>query len=131
MKKVLSIMLVSTMLFASTVSVHASEKSAVCNIGGCKLGECFMDTDCDGICGDHEFVDENMDGICDNHCYLDEDEDGICDHFIDEDEDGICDHCHDHGKVVLSDSKQSSGTTYHHGRHHSGRKGGRHHGRHC
>lgn len=135
MKKILAMILICTMLFAFTTCAYASEKSAVCQIGGCKLGECFMDTDCDGICGDHDFVDEDKDGICDNHCYLDEDEDGICDHFLDEDGDGICDHCHDHGKAVLSDSKQNSGTSYHHGghhgRHHSGRKGGRHHGRHC
>lgn len=139
MKKVLTAGLVCTMLFASTMSVNATETPATCRIGGCSLGECFMDTDCDGICGDRNFVDENNDGICDNHCYLDENEDGICDHYVDEDADSICDHCHDHGKPVQSGSSvkksQNSGTANHHsghhGKHHSSKKNSRHHKGHC
>lgn len=139
MRKVMTAALVCMMLFAQATSVHAAEISETCYVGGCKLGECFMDTDCDGICGDHYFVDENKDGICDNHCYLDENEDGICDHFVDENADGVCDHCHDHGKPVQSDSgvgkaQNSDITDYrrgHHGRHHSSRRSGRHHSGHC
>ena len=139
MKKILTATLVCSMLFASTMSVDAAGTPETCHIGGCNLGECFMDTDCDGICGDHDFVDEDNDGICDNHCYLDENADGICDHYVDEDADGICDHCHDHGKPIQSDSSvkkaQNSGTTAHHngrhGKHHSSKKSSRHHKGHC
>lgn len=139
MKKMLAMGIVCAVILAPAVSANAAEVPATCHIGGCNLGDCFKDTDCDGICGDHYFVDEDGDGICDNHCYLDEDADGICDHFIDADEDGICDHCHDHGKPVQSStsvgnttSTTNSTTTYysgHHGGCHSRRSG--HHRGHC
>ncbi len=134
MKKILAAGLVCAMALTVTVHVKAEEIPATCHISGCPLGECFMDTDCDGICGNHYFVDTDGNGICDYHCYLDVNADGICDYFIDADEDGICDHCHDHGKPVQpSPSIQpapDNDTTYyyggHHGRHH-GYRGGRHH----
>ena len=134
MKKMLAIGLVCAMVLAPTASVNAGE---LCHAGGCNLGDCFKDIDCDGICGDHYFVDEDGDGICDNHCYLDADLDGICDHFIDADEDGICDHCHDHGKPVQTTTTTSGNTTNnnttsyysgYHGSCHSRSNG--HHGRH-
>ena len=100
MKKLLAMGLVCTVVFAPALSVHAAEEVETCHIGGCNLGECFMDTDGDGICGNHYFVDEDGDGICDFHCYADTNTDGICDFFVDADEDGVCDHCHDQGKPV-------------------------------
>lgn len=100
MKKLLAMGLACAVMLAPAFSVNAAEEVETCHIGGCKLGECFMDTDGDGICGNHYFVDEDGDGVCDFHCYSDVNEDGICDYFVDADEDGICDHCHDHGKPV-------------------------------
>ncbi len=139
MKKMLAVGLVCMMALAPAASVNAAELPATCHIGGCNLGDCFRDADCDGICGDHYFVDENGDGICDNHCYLDADYDGICDYFVDADEDGICDHCHDHGRPVQSgssigssNSTTTSTTTYYGGYSGGchGRRGGHHRG-HC
>lgn len=127
MKKLLGVGLSCFVVLVSGITVFAEEAPQTCHIGGCYMGECFMDTDCDGICGDHAFVDEDGDGICDNHCYIDEDENGICDHFIDDDEDGICDHCHEHGKPVrVNNSRTTQRGSSHHGGHH---RGG-HHG-HC
>ncbi len=100
MKKLLAMGLACAVMFAPAFSVNAAEEVATCHIGGCNLGECFMDTDGDGICGNHYFVDENDDGICDFHCYADVNADGICDYFVDADEDGICDHCHDHVRAL-------------------------------
>ncbi|MDE6219616.1 MAG: hypothetical protein K2G51_04150 [Lachnospiraceae bacterium] len=138
MKKMLAVGLACMMVLAPAASVSAAELPATCHIGGCNLGDCFKDTDCDGICGDHYFVDEDGDGICDLHCYLDGDCDGICDYFVDADEDGICDHCHDHGRPVQADSSvgssstTNSNTTYYSGHHGGchGRRGGHHRG-HC
>lgn len=134
MKKMLAAGLVCAMTLTTAVHVNAEEIPDICQISGCTLGECFMDTDCDGICGNHYFVDENADGICDYHCYLDVNADGICDYFVDADEDGICDHCHDHGKPVQPapsiQPETDNDTAYyyggHHGRHH-GYRNGRHH----
>lgn len=101
---------------ALTAEAHHGNGNRVCGIGGCNLGECFMDADGDGICGDHSFLDENGDGICDNHCYYDGNGDSICDYFVDADEDGVCDHCHDHGKpVIIRTTRKSCG---HHGSRH-------------
>lgn len=139
MKKMLAVGLVCMTVLAPTVSVNAAELPETCHIGGCDLGDCFRDTDCDGICGDHYFVDENGDGICDNHCYLDADCDGFCDYYTDADEDGICDHCHDHGKPVQSgtsvgnsNSAANNNTTYYggHRESHCSRRSGHHKG-HC
>ena len=69
MKKLLAMGLACAVVFAPTLSAHAAEEVETCHIGGCSLGECFMDTDGDGICGNHYFVDENGDDICDFHCY--------------------------------------------------------------
>ncbi len=104
MKKLLAMGLACAVVFAPALSVHAAEEVETCHIGGCNLGECFMDTDGDGICGNHYFVDEDGDGICDFHCYTDTNTDGICDFFVDADEDGVCDHCHDHGKPVPAET---------------------------
>ncbi|MCM1183921.1 MAG: hypothetical protein NC337_11165 [Roseburia sp.] len=112
-----------TMVF--TLPVCAEEAPRTCHVGGCDMGQCFTDEDCDGICGDHAFVDEDCDGICDNHCYMDEDCDGVCDYFIDEDADGICDHCHEHGRPAqtagtTADKPSVSRSRGHHGSHHRG-----------
>lgn len=134
MKKMLAMGVICAIVLAPAASVNAAEILETCHVSGCSLGECFMDTDCDGICGDHYFVDENGDGICDNHCYLDEDSDGICDHFVDADEDGICDHCHDHGKPVQSSvgtGSTANYNTYNYGSGHHGRHHGRGHRGHC
>ncbi len=103
MKKMLAMGLACAIVLAPAISVHAAEVET-CSIGGCNLGECFMDTDGDGICGNHYFVDQNGDGICDFHSYVDVNADGICDFYVDADEDGICDHCHDHGKPVPAET---------------------------
>ena len=79
MKKLLAMGLACAVVFAPALSVHAAEEVETCHIGECNLGECFMDTDGDGICGNHYFVDEDGDGICDFHCYTDTNTDGICD----------------------------------------------------
>lgn len=138
MKKMLFMGLACMLAFVPTVSTYAAEETPqTCHVSGCNMGECFVDADCDGICGDHYFIDENGDGICDNHCYLDDNSDGICDYYADADEDGICDHCHDHGKPVQSTyverNTQRSTATYsysggHHSSHHSRSSG--HHNRH-
>lgn len=104
MKKLLAMGLACAVMLAPAFSVNAAEEVATCHIGGCNLGECFTDTDGDGICGNHYFVDENGDGICDFHCYADVNADGVCDYFVDADEDGICDHCHEHDKPVVADT---------------------------
>lgn len=134
MKKTLVIGLSCVMALSAAIPAMAAEiQPQTCGIGNCNVGECFMDSDCDGICGDHNFVDENGDGICDNHCYIDANADGICDHFIDDDTDGICDHCHEHGKPVQTAAycaPQNNNTTQrssHHGSSHHGRG---HHGGH-
>lgn len=117
MNKSFVIALASFVILSSSFTAEAHHgRHRVCDISGCELGECFMDLDGDGICGDHCFVDENGDGICDEHCYYDENGDNICDLFIDDNGDGICDHCHDHGRPAVS----TSSTTYygHHGSHH-------------
>lgn len=118
--------IICSMALSVPVSAEAAETQPTCNIGGCIIGECFMDTDGDGMCGDHCFTDEDGDGICDDHCYIDEDGDNICDHFTDDDSDGICDHCHEHGKPVKTTRSRRTGR----GRHHSGHRSG-HHGSHC
>lgn len=124
MKKLLITGIVCSMVLTTPICATAAQP--VCGIGGCNVGECFMDADGDGMCGDHCFTDADGDGVCDNHCYIDEDNDGICDHFVDDDEDGICDHCHEHGKPArVVRSRRTGG-----GGHHSGRHSG-HHGRHC
>lgn len=115
----------SIMLSAPILAV-AAEKQPTCAIGGCSVGECFMDVDGDGMCGDHCFTDEDGDGICDNHCYTDEDSDGICDYFIDDDSDGVCDHCHEHGKPVKVVQSRRAARRSHHSGHRSG-----HHKGHC
>lgn len=136
MKKMLLMGLSSFVIFAA-IPVFAAEAQPVCGIGNCNVGECFMDSDCDGICGDHVFTDENGDGICDYHCYTDENADSVCDYFIDSDADGVCDHCHEHGKPQQTYcapqnqqnqnmQQQNSG---HHGSSHHGRSG--HHRGHC
>ncbi|MDE6917196.1 MAG: hypothetical protein K2P39_10420 [Lachnospiraceae bacterium] len=111
MKKLLAMGLACAVVLAPAFSVHAAQEVQTCHIGGCNLGECFMDTDGDGICGNHYFVDENGDGICDFHCYTDVNADGVCDFFVDADEDGICDHCHDHGNPVLADTLDGATST--------------------
>ena len=130
MKKTL-VGLSCVMALCAGISVTAAEvQPQTCEIGNCNVGECFMDSDCDGICGDHNFVDEDGDGICDNHCYIDADADGVCDHFVDDDTDGICDHCHEHGKAAQTDCTPRTTTprtSSHHGNSHHGRSG--HHGR--
>lgn len=131
MKKMLVIGLSCFITFSAAVPVMAAEtQPQTCGIGNCNVGECFMDNDCDGICGDHVFVDENNDGICDNHCYMDANADGICDYFTDSDADGICDHCHEHGKPQQTTDctpKSTQGKS-HHSSHHG--RGGHHRG-HC
>ena len=77
MKKLLAMGLACAVVFAPALSVHAAEEVETCHIGECNLGECFMDTDGDGICGNHYFVDEDGDGICDFHCYTDTNTDGM------------------------------------------------------
>lgn len=140
MKKMLAMGLACMIVLAPAVSVNAAElPPAVCHAGGCNLGDCFRDLDCDGICGDHYFVDENGDGICDNHCYTDANYDGLCDYYTDANADGICDHCHDHGRPVQSSSSignsnnTTSGTTTYYSGYHGGCHGGRsgHHRGHC
>ena len=130
MKKTL-VGLSCVMVLCAGISVSAAEaQPQTCEIGNCNVGECFMDSDCDGICGDHIFVDEDGDGICDNHCYIDADADGICDHFVDDNVDGICDHCHEHGKTAQTDCTPRTTTprtSSHHSSSHHGRSG--HHGR--
>lgn len=120
MKKLLAMGLTTLVVASSSLTAMAHHE--VCGVSGCSLGECFMDTDGDGICGDHFFVDENGDGICDNHCYYDGNNDGICDNFVDDNTDGICDHCHDHGKPVVISRSTTGSTTRrargHHGSHH-------------
>lgn len=128
MKKLLAIGLACVLVSSSSIMALASDQIPICHIGGCAVGDCFIDADGDGICGDHCFVDENGDGICDNHCYYDTNEDGICDYFVDDDNDGICDHCHDHGKPVVT--TRTTTTRRSSGCHSSGHHGG-HHGRHC
>lgn len=124
MKKLLITGIVCSMVLSAPISAAAAEIQPTCSIGGCHVGECFMNADADGMCGDHCFTDEDGDGVCDNHCYIDEDNDGICDHYIDDDSDGVCDHCHEHGKPVQKAVRsRRSG-------HHSGRGSG-HHGGHC
>lgn len=126
-KRILSLGFSFVMALAMAAPVYAKETPQTCHISGCNMGECFMDEDCDGICGDHAFVDEDCDGICDNHCYTDEDADGICDHFVDEDADGICDHCHEHGKLAQTvNNPNTNRQRGHHESHHRGC----HHG-HC
>lgn len=130
MRKMLAMGLACMIVLAPAASVSATElPPATCHIGGCNLGDCFRDLDCDGICGDHYFIDENGDGICDNHCYTDANYDGLCDYYTDADGDGICDHCHNHGRVAQP--SYSTGTYYggYHGGCH-GRRGGHHRG-HC
>ncbi len=130
MRKMLAMGLACMIVLAPAASVSAAElPPATCHIGGCNLGDCFRDLDCDGICGDHYFIDENGDGICDNHCYTDANYDGLCDYYTDADGDGICDHCHNHGRVAQP--SYSTGTYYggYHGGCH-GRRGGHHRG-HC
>ena len=85
MKKMLAMGLACAIVLAPAISVHAAEVET-CSIGGCNLGECFMDR------------------ICDFHSYVDVNADGICDFYVDADEDGICDHCHDHGKPVPAET---------------------------
>ena len=131
MKKTLAIGLSCVMIFSAGISVMAAEiQPQTCGIGNCNVGECFMDSDCDGICGDHTFVDENGDGICDNHCYIDENADGICDHFVDDDTDGICDHCHEHGKPAQTTTYCAPQTTQKRGHHSSSHHARGHHGCH-
>ena len=124
MKKLVITGIDCSMVLSAPISAAAAEIQPTCSIGGCHVGECFMNADADGMCGDHCFTDEDGDGVCDNHCYIDEDNDGICDHYIDDDSDGVCDHCHEHGKPVQKAVRsRRSG-------HHSGRGSG-HHGGHC
>lgn len=130
MKKALVIGLSCVMVFSAAIPVMAAEtQPQTCGIGNCNIGECFMDNDCDGICGDHTFVDENGDGICDNHCYIDDNADGVCDHYIDDDADGICDHCHEHGKPAQTTTYCAPNTQRR--SHHRGHHGRGHHGGHC
>lgn len=138
MKKMLAMGLACMIVLTPAVSVHAAElPPATCHVGGCNLGDCFKDLDCDGICGDHYFVDQNGDGICDLHCYTDANYDGLCDFYTDANADGICDHCHDHGKPVQSNynnagSSYGTGTYYSGYGHHGGCHGrSRHHRGHC
>ena len=126
MKKAVLVGLSCLVVMSASLTVQAHcGGTATCSIGGCNLGECFMDYDGDGICGDHCFIDEDGDGICDNHCYTDADCNGICDSFYDDDLDGICDHCHEHGKPVYTQSTTTR-RSYRGGCH-----GGGHHRGHC
>lgn len=126
MKKMLLSGIACFVALSVVLPAEAAQIQPTCSIGGCNAGDCFMDADGDGMCGDHCFLDENGDGICDNHCYTDEDENGVCDFFTDEDSDGICDHCHEHGKTVKNTQSAARSTGCHgsnqrrghHGRHH-------------
>lgn len=118
--------IICLLVLPAPVLAEAAESQPTCSIGNCNVGECFMDTDGDGMCGDHCFIDENEDGICDNHCYSDEDCDGVCDYFTDGDLDGICDHCHEHGKPAKTVRSRRAVSGRHHSGHHS-----RHHRSHC
>lgn len=124
MKRLLITGIVCSMVLFTPITAAAAQPT--CGIGNCNIGECFMDTDGDGMCGDHYFTDEDGDGICDNHCYIDEDGDDICDYYTDGDSDGICDHCHEHGKPVKATRTKRASRGRHHSGHHSG-----HHGSHC
>lgn len=133
MKKVFAMGISVLMIVSMAATAFAAETQPTCGIGNCNVGECFLDTDGDGMCDhyDHCFLDEDGDGICDNHCYTDENADGICDLFTDEDADGICDHCHEHGKLAQADCVPQTTTprrNSHHSSSHHGRSG--HHGGH-
>ena len=58
MRKMLAMGLACMIALAPAASVDAAElPPATCHIGGCNLGDCFRDLDCDGVCGNHYFVD--------------------------------------------------------------------------